>query len=176
MSKTLKYEPRSASPQYLVIWGEWISIGKGLKLIWQLTVFIGIHIRWLSYGTVTSINTIVVRYATCVVWIKIHPWVVTALLAHLSRRLRGELLVYQWLRRPSSVRPSVNIFKHLLLWNHRANWTQISYGDSLGWGNESLFKCSWSHDQMAAMPIYGKNPLQIFFSRTLRPMTLRLGM
>ena len=25
-------------------------------------------------------------------------------LAHLSRRLRGELLVYQWLRRPSSVR------------------------------------------------------------------------
>ena len=28
-------------------------------------------------------------------------------LAHLSRRLRGELLVYQRLRRPSSVRPSV---------------------------------------------------------------------
>ena len=74
------------------------------------------------------------------------------LLAHLSGRLRGELLVYQWLRRPSSVRPSsvcpsVNIFKHLLLWNHWANWTQISYGDSLGWGNESLFKSSWSRDQ-----------------------------
>ena len=49
-------------------------------------------------------------------------------------------------RRPS-VRPSVNIFKHLLLWNHWANWTQISYGDSLGWGKESLFKWSWSHDQ-----------------------------
>ena len=38
------------------------------------------------------------------------------LLAHLSRRLGGELLVYQWLRRPSlrlsSVRPSTfsNIF------------------------------------------------------------------
>ena len=63
-------------------------------------------------------------------------------LAHLSRRLRGELLVYQWL-----CRRSVNIFKHLLLWNHWANWTQISYGDSLGWGNESLFKWSWSHDQ-----------------------------
>ena len=77
------------------------------------------------------------------------------LLAHLSRRLRGELLVYQWLWRPSSVvcrpssvvRPSVNIFKHLLLWNHWANWTQISYGDSLTWGNKSLFKCSWSHDK-----------------------------
>ena len=41
------------------------------------------------------------------------------LLAHLSRRLMGELIVYQSLRRPSvrrpSVRPSVNIFKHLLL-------------------------------------------------------------
>ena len=44
-------------------------------------------------------------------------------------------------------RSSVNIFKHLLLWNYWANWTHISYGDSLGWGNESLFKCSWSHDQ-----------------------------
>ena len=42
---------------------------------------------------------------------------------------------------------SVNIFKHLLLWNHWANLTQISYGDSLGWGNQSLFKWSWSHDQ-----------------------------
>ena len=50
--------------------------------------------------------------------------------------------------RPSVVcRPSVNIFKHLLLWNHWANWTQISYGDSLGYGNESLFNWFWSHDQ-----------------------------
>ena len=32
------------------------------------------------------------------------------LLAHLSRRLMGELIVYQ-----SLCRPSVNIFKHLLL-------------------------------------------------------------
>ena len=29
--------------------------------------------------------------------------------------------------------------------------------------------------KMAAMPIYGKNPLKIFFSRTRRPMTLGLG-
>ena len=90
-------------------------------------------------------------------------------LAHLSRRLWGELLVYQWLHHPS-----VNIFKHLL-WNHWANWTQISYGDSLGLGKESLFKWSWSHDQDGCMPIYGKNHLKIF-SRTRRPMTLGLGM
>ena len=30
--------------------------------------------------------------------------------------------------------------------------------------------------KMADMPIYGKNPLKIFFSRTKRPMTLGLGM
>ena len=29
--------------------------------------------------------------------------------------------------------------------------------------------------KMAAMPIYGKNPLKIFFSRTRKPMTLGLG-
>ena len=30
--------------------------------------------------------------------------------------------------------------------------------------------------KMAAMPIYGKNLLKIFFCRTRRPVTLRLGM
>ena len=30
--------------------------------------------------------------------------------------------------------------------------------------------------KMAATPIYGKNPLKIFFSRTRRPMTSGLGM
>ena len=30
--------------------------------------------------------------------------------------------------------------------------------------------------KMATMPIYGKNLLKIFFSRTRRPVTLRLGM
>ena len=101
------------------------------------------------------------------------------LLAHLSRRLRGELLVHQWLRRPSSVvrRPSsVNIFKHLLLWNHWANWTQISYGDSLGWGTKVCSNVPGHVTKKAAMPIYGKNPLKIFFSRTRRPMTLGPGM
>ena len=30
--------------------------------------------------------------------------------------------------------------------------------------------------KMAAMPIYGKKPLKIFFSRTRSPMILKLGM
>ena len=75
----------------------------------------------------------------------------------------------------------VNIFKHLLLWNHWTDWSQIyvcvyvvnifkhllrnywaywskiSYGASLGWGNESLFKCPGHMTKMATMPIYGKN-------------------
>ena len=30
--------------------------------------------------------------------------------------------------------------------------------------------------KMATTPIYGKNPLKVFFSRTRRPVTLGLGM
>ena len=36
--------------------------------------------------------------------------------------------------RPLSVRLSVNIFKSLLFWSPWANFAQISYGISLGWG------------------------------------------
>ena len=43
-------------------------------------------------------------------------------------------------------RPSSTLFKHLLR-NHWADWSQISFGVSMGWDNESLFKWSWSHDQ-----------------------------
>ena len=71
-------------------------------------------------------------------------------LSHLSRRLTGELIGYPWIRRPSSsssVRPSVHIFKHLLLRNRLANQSQILCGASLESGNESLYKWSRSHDQ-----------------------------
>ena len=47
--------------------------------------------------------------------------------------LRGELIVYKWLQ-PPFVCLFVNILKHLL-WNHNVN--QISYGDSLGWREDS---------------------------------------
>ena len=46
-----------------------------------------------------------------------------------------------------SVRPPVNIFKWLLLWSCWANFAQISYGASLGWGNEKLLKWLRSVDQ-----------------------------
>ena len=60
---------------------------------------------------------------------------------------QGELIVYQWIRRPSSVRPSSTMLKHLLLGNRLADQSQILCGASLGRGNESLYKWSRSHDQ-----------------------------
>ena len=94
-------------------------------------------------------------------------------LAHLCRRLIGKLIVYQSLLRPSVCRPPINIFKHL--WNHWANLTQISYGDSLGHGNKVCSNGPGHMTKMTATPIYGKNPLKIF-SRTRMPMTFGLGM
>ena len=40
-----------------------------------------------------------------------------------------------------------HIFKLLFLRNHLADWSQISCGAAMWWGNEHLFKWSWSHDQ-----------------------------
>ena len=63
-------------------------------------------------------------------------------LAHLSSA-QDELLWSLFVRRPSvrqSVRLSINIFKRHLLWSRWANFAQISYGASLGWGNEKLLK------------------------------------
>ena len=62
-------------------------------------------------------------------------------LAHLSRRLKGELIVYRSIRRPLEcplvrplVRPCVNIFKLEYLRNQWANRNQILSEASLGWG------------------------------------------
>ena len=66
-------------------------------------------------------------------------------LAHLSRRLIGELIRYSW----SGVCPSsvINNVKHLLLQNRLPDQSQILCGASLGMGNESLFAASGSNDQ-----------------------------
>ena len=76
-----------------------------------------------------------------------------SLLAHLSRRLIGELIVYPWSGvhrpsvRPSSVRRLSTMLKHLLLRNRLADQSQILCGASLGRGNDILFTASGSHDQ-----------------------------
>ena len=63
------------------------------------------------------------------------------LLAHLSRRLKGELIVYRSIRRPlvlPCVPPWVNIFKLEYLRNQWANRNQILSEASLGWGIDCI--------------------------------------
>ena len=98
-------------------------------------------------------------------------------LAHLSRRLTGELIVYPWsgVRRPSVVRRSQcsNIFFSETAWPIKAKF----YVEP-PWVGETKF-CSrhLGHmTKMAATPIYGKNPSKIFFSRTGRRISTKLGM
>ena len=45
----------------------------------------------------------------------------------------------------------------------------------MGWGNESLLKCSWSHDQDGCH-LHAKNLKKSSSLKTKRPMTMKLGM
>ena len=82
-------------------------------------------------------------------------WIVTNLQLKAIHIIHGisNLSVCRYMCRNGAVSPwvcvcmCINIYKHLLLWNHWAHWSQISCGASLGWGNESLFKRSRLHDQ-----------------------------
>ena len=94
-------------------------------------------------------------------------------LAHLSRRLIGELLVYQWsvvvVRRPQYS----NIFFSETDWPIKAKF----YVET-PWVGGTIF-CSrhLGHmTKMAATPIYGKNLSKIFYSRTGGPIITKLGM
>ena len=103
-------------------------------------------------------------------------------LAHLSRRLIGELIVYQSLRHPSVVRRLSSVGRPSTISN-------IFFSETTG-PIELKFHMETPKDgvtkvcsngpghmtKMAAMPIYGKTPLKIFYSRTRRPMTSGLGM
>ena len=52
---------------------------------------------------------------------------------------------------------SVNIFKHLLLRSHRANWSQILCGGSMGRGSKVPSNGLGHMTKIATMPIYIKN-------------------
>ena len=109
-------------------------------------------------------------------------------LAHMSRRLIGELIVYPWIRRPSyvvrpSVRPSSvvrrrrpqcsNIFFSETAWQIKAKF----YMEPPWVGGTNFCSRHLGHmTKMAATPIYGKNTSKIFFSRTGRPISTKLGM
>ena len=96
-------------------------------------------------------------------------------LAHLSRRLIGELIVYPWSGvRPSSVRPQCsNIFFSETAWPIKAKF----YVEPPWVGGTKFCSRTLGHmTKMAATPIYGKNPSKIFFSKTGRPISTKLGM
>ena len=100
-----------------------------------------------------------------------------SLLAHLSRRLIGELIVYPWsgVRRPSvdAVRSQCsNIFFSQTAWPIKAKF----YVEPPWVGGTKFCLRHLGHmTKMAATPIYGKNPLKIF-SRTGRRISTKLGM
>ena len=112
------------------------------------------------------------------IWLLIAPVPIHCFLAHLSRRLTVELIGYPWIRRPSVVvvrRPSTfsNIFSSETAWPIKAKF----YVEPPWEGGTKVYINGPGHKtKMAAMPIYGKNPLKIFFSRTSRPIFTKLGM
>ena len=98
------------------------------------------------------------------------------LLAHLSRRLTGELIGYPWIRHlsSSSVRPSTisNVFSSETAWPIKAKF----FVEHPWEGGTKVYINGPGHvTKMAATPIYGKNPSKIF-SRTGGPIFTKLGM
>ena len=103
-------------------------------------------------------------------------------LAHLTRRLIGELIVYPWSgvrRRPSS---SVGVRRppqcSNIFFSETARPIKAKFYVGPPWVGGTKF-CSrhLGHmTKMAATPIYGKNPSKIFFSRTGGPIFTKLGM
>ena len=98
-------------------------------------------------------------------------------LAHLSRRLIGELIGYSW----SGVRPSVV--------RRRSQCSKIFFSETAlpikanfyveppwGGGTKVYINGPGHMTKMAATPIYGKNPSKIFFPRTGGPIFTKLGM
>ena len=79
-------------------------------------------------------------------------------LAHLSRRLMAELIVYQSLRRPSVVRPSTfsNIFSPETTGPIKLKFHMETPKVA---GTKVCSNGPGHMTKMAAMPIYGKNPL-----------------
>ena len=97
-------------------------------------------------------------------------------LAHLSQRLIGELIVYQWsgVRRPSVRRPQCS----KIFFSETAGRIKAKFYVEPPWVGGTIF-CSrhLGHmTKMAATPIYGKNPSKIFFSRTGWPIFTKPGM
>ena len=77
-------------------------------------------------------------------------------LAHLSRRLTGELIGYPWIRRPCVRRPFTfsNVFSSETAWPIKA---KFYVEPSWEGGTKVCINGPGHMTKMAAMPIYGKN-------------------
>ena len=67
-------------------------------------------------------------------------------------------------------------FKPDFLRNYCVDLNQTLYESFQVQGNEIGWHDAGHMTKMAAKPIYGKNPLKIFFSGTGRPISTKLGM
>ena len=100
------------------------------------------------------------------------------LLAHLSQRLIGELIGYSW----SGVRPSVGVRRRRsqcskIFFSETALPIKAKFTVKPREGGTIFYSRHLGHmTKMAATPIYGKNHSKIFFSRTGRPISTKLGM
>ena len=95
------------------------------------------------------------------------------LLAHLSQRLIGELIVYPC----SGVRPSSSTISNIFF-SETAGPIKAKFYVEPPWVGGTRF-CSRHQGhmtKMAATPIYDKNPSKILFSRTGRQIFTKLGM
>ena len=84
---------------------------------------------------------------------------VKTFLAHLSRRLAGELIGYQWIRRPS-VRRRRRPFTFSNIFSSETAWSvNAKFYDEPPWegGTKVCINGPGHMTKMAAMPIYGKN-------------------
>ena len=84
-----------------------------------------------------------------------------ALLAHLSRRLTGELIGYQWIRRPSVV-----VVRSHFQTSSETTWPiKAQFYDEPPWegGTKVCINDPGHMTKMAAMPIYGKNLKNLLF-------------
>ena len=82
-----------------------------------------------------------------------------------------ELIVYQSLRRPSVSPPLPQHFQSSTL--EPPGQLNLNVMDA---GTKVCTNGPGHMTKLAAMPVYGKTPLRIFFSRIRRLMTLGLGM
>ena len=86
-----------------------------------------------------------------------HPVPEKKFLAHLSRRLTGDLIGYPWIRRPSVCRRPFtfsNVFSSETAWPIKA---KFYVEPSWEGGTKVCINGPGHMTKMAAMPIYGKN-------------------